>query len=207
MEKSWSNIADNFDEIQEYVTGREIDAQIKAELSTLKNLGNVLEVACGNGNYTRALAQNSSSLLASDISEDMLRRAKEKLKDLDLISFAKLDCYHTGLESHTYDTVFMGNIIHVVHEPKKALKEASRVLKPNGKLVIISFTADGLSFLSKLTLAYRYVKDMGKPPAKATKFGLNSLKEFVLANGFCIEKAKLLGNKKSKAIFIVARKK
>ncbi len=207
MEKPWSEIAENFDEIQEYVTGKEVDRKIKAELADLKDLGQVLELACGNGNYTRTLSKGAEKILATDISDDMISTAKKKLEDLENIDFMKADCYDTGLDSSTYDTVFMANIIHVVHKPDVAIEEAKRLLKDDGRLVILSFTADGLSVVSKMKLMSRYIKAMGKPPKGGTKFTLNSLKEFVLEHGLEIEESKLISTKMASAIFLVARKK
>ncbi len=206
MEKSWSEIANNFDEIQEYVTGKEVDRKIKAELADLKGLGQVLELACGNGNYTRTLAKEAEKILATDISEDMISCAKKKLEDLENIDFMKADCYETGLDSSTYDTVFMANIIHVVHKPDVAIEEAKRLMKDEGRLVILSFTPDGLSVIAKMKLISRYLKAMGKPPKGGTKFTLKTLKAFVLEHGFEVEEAKLISTKMASAIFLVARK-
>ncbi len=206
MEKSWAEMADKFDEIQEYVTGAEVDKKIKGELSGLKDLGDVLELACGSGNYTRTLAPEAKKILATDISDDMISCAKKKLEDLGNIDFMKADCYETGLNSSAYDTVFMANIIHVVHKPDVAIEEAKRLLKDGGRLVILSFTPDGLSPVAKMKLISRYLKAMGKPPKGGTKFGLKSLKEFVLEHGFEVMEAKLITTKEASAIFLVAKK-
>ncbi len=206
MEKSWSNLADNFDEIGKYVTGIEIDKKIKDELHKLNNLGDLLEVACGTGNYTRHLAKASNNILASDISEDMLRFAKKNLKNIDNIIFDKLDCYKTGLSDSAFDSVFMGNIIHVVENPKLALSEAWRTLKPDGKLIIVSYTTDGMPLINIIGLSFRYIKSMGTPPKGGTKFKLKSLNNFISANGFKVEQSKLITSKKANAIFLVAKK-
>ncbi len=100
----------------------------------------------------------------------------------------------------------MANLIHVVAEPEHVIKEVLRLLKPDGRLVIVSFTADGMSVVEKAKLGVRYLKAFGKPPKGGRKFTLQSLKEFILQYNFNIEESRLLGPEMAKAIFIVARK-
>ncbi len=206
MEKDWSNLAEHFDALQTYVTGDVVNEQIRLELSQLTDLGVVLELGCGNGKYTKSIIKESDSVLATDISEDMIRVAEYRLDEFPNVQVQQADCYDTGLESESFDTIFMANLIHVVAEPKRAIKEVARLLKPNGKLVIVSFTVDGMPFWEKMKLGYRYVKAFGRSGKDGTKFTLQSLKEFVRQHHFSVAEAKLLGTKQCKAIFLVARK-
>ncbi|PID27009.1 MAG: hypothetical protein CR982_07480 [Candidatus Cloacimonadota bacterium] len=206
MEKDWSNLAENFDDLQKYIVGDVIDKIIKDELLNLKNLGNVIEFGCGVGNYTKPLASSSNSILATDISDDMIKFAKEELVDFSNIKVEKASCYGTDFEDKSYDTVFMANLIHVVKDPKKVLEESHRLLKDGGKLIIVSFTPDGMSLTNKMKMIAKYLKTFGPPPKGSTPFKLKSLTEFVSTHNFKIEISKLLGKKESKAIFIVAEK-
>ncbi len=206
QEKDWSAIAENFDELQRYITGDETNAQVIAELSQLKNLGQVAEFGCGTGAFTKVLADNSDSIIATDISEHMLTVAKKKLADIDHVSIQQANCYSTDLPEQHFDTVFMGNLIHVVAEPEKALAEAHRLLKADGKLILVSYTKDGMNFFNILKMIYRYLKVFGKPPKGGTKFGLKMLVDFVNDHQFSVEQAELLGNEQSKAMFVVTKK-
>ncbi len=207
MEKDWSKLAEQFDALQTYVTGDAVNEQIKLELSQLKDLGAVLELGCGNGNYTKSLLKESKSIFATDVSAEMLRVAKHQLKDFPNVELGQANCYETGLEAETYDTIFMANLIHVVAEPKRAIEESLRLLKANGRLVLVSFTMDGMSFWEKLKLSFRYIKAFGSSGKDGTKFTLQSLKDFVAQYDFNVEEAKLLGDERCKAIFLVARKR
>ncbi len=205
-EKDWSAIAENFDELQLYITGEPTNTQVVAELSQLKNLGKVAEFGCGTGAFTSVLADNSESIVATDISEHMLTVAKKKLADITNVNVQQANCYATDLPAQRFDTIFMGNLIHVVAEPEKALAEAHRLLKPDGTLILVSYTTDGMNFFNILKMIYRYLKVFGKPPKGGTKFGLDMLTNFVNKHQFSVEQAKLLGNEQSKAMFIVAKK-
>ncbi|MDP8100773.1 class I SAM-dependent methyltransferase [Phocoenobacter atlanticus] len=206
MEKDWSPIAKKFDKFQHYIAGEETISQIIAKLSQLKELGNVVEFGCGTGHYTKMLATNCNTILATDISEQMIEIAKTNLIEFDNISVQQTNCYSTNLAESSYDTVFMANLIHVVSQPEKALAEAYRLLKPNGKLIIVSYTTDGMTYINILKMIYRYLKVFGKPPKGGTKFGLNTLIDFVNTHRFNVDEAKLLGDKQSKAMFVIAKK-
>lgn len=207
MEKDWSVLAAQFDELQRKVTGEVVDAEIKRELASLENLGAAIELGCGNGGYTPSLLAACDSLLATDISEAMVRAAIERLGANPKVEVQQASCYDTGLAAGAFDTVFMANLIHVVQQPALALREAHRLLRDNGRLIIVSFTPDGLSPLGKVRLIARYLKRFGPPPKGGTKFTLKSLCRFVPSYGFEIEDARLLGDRKAKAIFMVARKR
>ncbi len=206
MSKDWSNLAKNFDELTRYIVGETTEKMIHEELSTLDKLGSVVELGCGIGSYTKILSPKSKSILATDISKDMLSEARKRLKPFANVEIKKADCYKTGLEDKKYNTVFMANLIHVVEKPDKALEEAHRLLKKGGKLIILSFTADGMSFLNKITMLYRYLRAFGPPPKGGTRFSLKMLTDFVNNHNFKVEEAKLLGDKQMKAIFVVASK-
>ncbi|MDP8078861.1 class I SAM-dependent methyltransferase [Phocoenobacter skyensis] len=206
MEKDWSPIAKKFDDFQHYITGEETDSQVKEKLSQLKELGNTIEFGCGTGHLTQVLAPNCDTILATDISEQMIEMAKTNLIKFDNINIQQANCYSTNFTESSYDTVFMANLIHVVAKPEKALAEAYRLLKPNGKLIIVSYTTDGMTYINILKMIYRYLKVFGKPPRGGIKFGLNTLVDFVNTHQFSVDEAKLLGNKQSKAIFLIAKK-
>ncbi len=182
-------------------------AEHAASLVPQKEYGKILELGCGNGNFTQSLVNQSNTILATDISKGMLAVAEQRLSAFDNVSVGQADCYNTGLEAGAYDTVFMANLIHVVAEPDKLIKEVRRLLKADGRLIIASATTDSMSFIAKVRLIYRYLKAFGKPPKGGTKFTLQALKNFIVQYSFRLEEAKLLGSKQSKALFLIARKR
>jgi ubiquinone/menaquinone biosynthesis C-methylase UbiE len=205
-EKDWSKHAKDFDKLQEYIVGNKVMELLKEEYDKLNNLGYLLELGCGNGTYTKMIEHAAKSILATDFSDKMVEAAKKKLKDHKKIKIQQADCYDIKFSDSTFDSVQMANLIHVVADPLKAINEVYRVLKPNGTLIITSFTMDGMRFFDKLQMIYKYLKTVGKPPTAGTRFGLKSLTEFVARNGFTVLESKMVGDT-SKAIFIVAEKK
>ena len=75
---------------------------------------------------------------ATDITPAMLNRAKQRAKAHSLtINFQQADTMALPFENESYDHVVMHLITAVVPHPLKALQEASRVLKPGGKIFIL----------------------------------------------------------------------
>ena len=96
-----------------------------------------LEIGCGTGRVTRHLRTiipPASKLVASDISEDMLSVAKEKLKDLE-IDWQIIDAQQLPFDNNCMDLVVCSFGYMFVPDISKGFAEAYRVLKPGGMLI------------------------------------------------------------------------
>jgi ubiquinone/menaquinone biosynthesis C-methylase UbiE len=204
-EKNWATFAENFDRLQAYVVGQKTLSLLNEKIETLHGLGDLIEFGCGSGIYTDSLSKVADHVTATDVADDMLQIARQKLEPHSNIRLEQRDCYDSTYPHSSFDTVFMANLIHVVHDPAKALNEAHRILKERGKLVVLSFTADGMTWFNRIGLIYRYLKTFGAPPHKGTPFMLASLTDFVNTHGFSVQDADLIGHN-TKAIFLVATK-
>jgi cyclopropane fatty-acyl-phospholipid synthase-like methyltransferase len=95
----------------------------------------VLEIGCGMGRLLRPLAPRVASVVGTDLSEEMLRRAREYCASLPNIELALTDGGLDFLADASFDFVFS----HIVfqHLPRKAyaeryFRDAFRVLAPGG---------------------------------------------------------------------------
>ena len=207
MEKEiyWSRFAKDFDDKQNYVTGKYVNELVKTKLKSQKSLGKVLEFACGNGAYTKSIIDQSSSIIATDYSEEMIEVSKNIFKNNDKVKIEQANCHNSHYEDEIFDTILMANLIHVIDNPKNVLKECNRLLKPDGILLMTCFTIDGMNIFNKVALFYRYLKTFGSLPKARTPFKLKDLSELVENNNFNVEEAILLGEI-TKAIFLKAVK-
>jgi ubiquinone/menaquinone biosynthesis C-methylase UbiE len=205
MEKEtyWSKFANDFEERTNYVVGKNDMELIETFLSKQKALGRTLEVGCGNGTYSKILILEAENLTATDFSDEMVAVAKERLKGVENVSVEKANCFNLSYPDSSFNTVFMANLLHIIREPEKAVAEGKRVLKKNGRLIVISFTTEGMTFFNRLGMIYRYLKTYGKPSPTAQTLTVQKTRDMLKNCGFEIEEAKLIGNK-SKAIFIIA---
>ncbi len=202
-ETYWSRFAADFEERNYYVVGKADVELILNKVASLKNLKNVLELGCGNGTYSKVLAKNANTLLATDLSGEMVKVSSQRLKAFPNVNVEKTDCFHLTYPENSFDTIFMANLIHVIPTPEKAIEECLRVLKKDGLLVITSYTQKGMKLRYRLGLIYRYMKTYGKPPRGVSQFGLEDAKKLLKSYGFHILEAELVGNK-SKALFVKA---
>ncbi len=102
----------------------------------------VAEIGVGTGHYSELLARHGCSIHLVDIAERLLEAATDKLRRAGLqeqiigvsrASATELDC----LDSGAFDAVLLlGPLYHLcsLEERQRAVKEAARVLKPNGLL-------------------------------------------------------------------------
>lgn len=67
---------------------------------------NVLELACGTGNWTQALAKRAKTVTAQDISPTALGIAREKLSDYDNVTLIEGDAYHPKNTNGSFDVLF-----------------------------------------------------------------------------------------------------
>lgn len=98
----------------------------------------LLEMGCGTGNYITPLSQLVEKGIGLDISKDMLRRALERCREA---SFVLADAAAVPLVPEAFDAVIAILVIHQIWKDKRpaVFKEALRVLRPRGKLLIVTF--------------------------------------------------------------------
>ncbi|MFR8466707.1 class I SAM-dependent methyltransferase [Eisenbergiella tayi] len=98
----------------------------------------VLELACGSGQLSFALAQYVRHWEATDFSEKMIEEAKKKEHSSRLF-FSVQDATALPYAPASFDVVVIANALHIMPYPEKALAEISRVLKPGGILYAPTF--------------------------------------------------------------------
>jgi methionine biosynthesis protein MetW len=97
--------------------------------------GKVLDVGCGNC-WTTELFKGSSAVehFGIDISDNALKLAEKKGVT---VKKANLDCEPIPFEDNSFDLVLCSDIIEHTLYPENILKEAGRVLKKGGSLIVV----------------------------------------------------------------------
>jgi SAM-dependent methyltransferase len=114
-----------------------------------------LEIAAGTGRVTRHIRNRipaSAKLIASDISENMLTVAKEKLAGLD-IDWQNIDAEQLPFDDDSIDLVVCCFGYMFVPDKIKAFAEAYRVLRPGGMFLITTWDkleSNGASYAGRL---------------------------------------------------------
>lgn len=109
-------------------------------------LGKVLQVACTYGDLSPKLAKlavaQSGSLDVVDVLPIQLKNLKWKLPSRTPARLLRMDSTSLSLPDARYDWVLLFFLLHEQPEAErtKTLSEALRVLKPDGKLIIVDYS-------------------------------------------------------------------
>ncbi|EGT4061466.1 TPA: class I SAM-dependent methyltransferase, partial [Clostridioides difficile] len=79
----------------------------------------------------------NTSMYGIDISEEMLKKAKEKV--LDTVTLSLGDAEHLPFENGKFDCLLCTDSFHHYPTPKRAIAEFCRVLDTNGYLILADF--------------------------------------------------------------------
>jgi len=206
-EEYWSRFADTFDEDQKYIVGEAIQQAVIRRLSEERDLGEVIELGCGRGYFTKAIARNAKQVLATDLSDEMVEAARTELKAFQNIAVQKADCENTAFPSERFDTVVMVNVVHFIENPDRCLQESYRILKAGGVLLLADYTGYGMKWFEIMKMGMKFLKKWGKPPRYAQKGSLSpdKLGSLVESAGFEVEEVQLIGDQ-TRALYLKGRK-
>lgn len=116
--------------------------------------GHVLEIGCGLGRFSRALARRFCQVTAIDVSDEMVAQAKAANATFNNIQFHATDGETIPLGDQSVDFAFSYEVFQ--HMPSHGviranLRELARVLKPEGRAMIHLRTGGpGLRMLYRL---------------------------------------------------------
>ncbi len=136
----------------------------------------VLDIGCGIGRLSEFFAKDFKEVEGIDISDEMIKKAKERLSNLNNVNFTATDGVHYPFSDNYFDLVF--SYIVFQHMPSEEIieenfKEALRVLKPNG---IIKIQIRGGYEPNKKEWFYSPVYTEKKAKALIQRIGLKTIK-------------------------------
>src|SRR6202035_3879273 len=87
--------------------------------------------------------------LGLDLSLDMLALARERLGPTGLkhCSVRHADIYDLSLPRDSFDVVIIHQVLHFLDDSARAIREAARVLRPGGRILVVDFAPHDLEFL------------------------------------------------------------
>lgn len=97
----------------------------------------VADIGCGGGIYSRAWSDlGAESVVGVDFSAQMVADAREASASWTGLSFTQGDATATGLPSSTADIAFSRAVVHHLPDVAAAFREAFRILKPGGMVLV-----------------------------------------------------------------------
>ncbi|WP_241488048.1 class I SAM-dependent methyltransferase [Leucobacter japonicus] len=100
----------------------------------------VLDLAAGTGTSSAAIAAHGAHVVAADFSEGMLAEGRKRHAGNELIEFQWADATQLPFDDDSFDAATISYGLRNVNDPKAALAEMRRVVKPGGRVVIAEFS-------------------------------------------------------------------
>ncbi len=141
----------------------------------IRNNSKILDAGCGTGNFLKILenSKKNLSLYGVDVSKEMLKIAKGKLKKSKLKNKA---VEKTGFKDNSFDYVFSVDAFHHYSNQNLAMKKFYKILKKNGSLAVID-----LSFGFALNKVFQKIEPgnnkMYSPKGMRHLFEINKFKD------------------------------
>lgn len=117
-----------------------VDAMI-GDLMAGEELGDLLDIGTGTGRMLRLLGVSAETAVGIDISREMLVLARSNLHaaGLEQLSVRQGNMYQLRFADGSFDTVTIDQVLYQADQPAEVLREAARVLRPGGRLLLVEF--------------------------------------------------------------------
>lgn len=157
----------------------------------------ILDVGCGTGNALMLMARENpeAKYCGIDISNQMIKMAKEKTKGNPNFEFKVADSEDIPYQEGTFDLVFSSNSFHHYPDPTKVLEEIKKVLKDGGTFFLEDACRD-VFFPIRLQNIYRKKFEKGHITYYATSEIISMLKKSGFRNPKVVNTVKGIGIKK-----------
>jgi len=109
------------------------------ELANIRQGSYVLDVGCGTGYTTEAVVKRLElgEVIGIDLTPQQLRKAARRLKPEKVtLNLSRGDADHLPFKDETFDAIVSVGALEYFPNPKKALQEMVRVIKPGRKVVV-----------------------------------------------------------------------
>ena len=127
----------------QYMTRNEADMSFKMRARTVFEYVDptddmlILDLPCGRGFYINMFRYVSQChIVGADLDWDVVLKAKHNVGHLDDVDIQGVNIYQMPYADNTFDAVILSEVLEHLDDDAQALKEAYRVLKPNGVLAV-----------------------------------------------------------------------
>ncbi len=145
----FSHNAASWDEIRSlHVPDRAVESAL-LELVGKRPFQSMLDLGTGTGRILEIFAPLYRRGVGIDMSREMLSVARANL-DKAGVTNAQVrqgDIFAPPVERDAFDLVTIHQVLHYLDDPARAIREAARLLRPSGRLIIVDFAAHKLEFL------------------------------------------------------------
>jgi len=131
----FSTSAGQWDRLRSELFGNRAD--LIGLLGLLDDSWTVGDLGCGTGQIAELLAPFVAEVIAVDESSAMLGAARKRLQQYSNVSVRSGDLAALPIEDQSLDAALLFLVLHYTADPEHVIREITRVLKPDGRLLIV----------------------------------------------------------------------
>jgi ubiquinone/menaquinone biosynthesis C-methylase UbiE/DNA-binding transcriptional ArsR family regulator len=142
----------------------------------------LVDLGTGTGRMMELFVNQARRLIGIDLSREMLSYARANMDRLKASNaqVRQASLYSLPLPDKTADVILLHQVLHFLDEPAAAVREAARILKPLGKLLIVDFAPHNQDELRELNAHRRLGLAQDQIARWLAQSGLETLHEDLL---------------------------
>jgi ArsR family transcriptional regulator len=119
--------------------------------------GDLIDIGTGTGRILKIFAHRIRRGVGIDLSNDMLSVARSNLEGSAYthIHVRKGDMYQLPIEDRSFDLAILHMVLHYSDDPGEVIREAGRVLRQKGRLIVVDFGVHSEEYLRSEYQHYR----------------------------------------------------
>jgi ubiquinone/menaquinone biosynthesis C-methylase UbiE len=128
------------------------DDMVESEIRALlldRPFRSLLDLGTGTGRILELFSSEIERGLGVDLNREMLAVARSRLDHAGIrnCSVRQGDIFDLSVPRDSFDVVIIHQVLHFLDDGGRAIREAARVLRPQGRLLVIDFAPHELEFL------------------------------------------------------------
>jgi ArsR family transcriptional regulator len=139
----FQTVAESWDSIRSlHVSPQKVEARL-LEIIGAEPVSELLDIGTGTGRILEILAPHVEHGVGVDLSSGMLAVARSNLErqGFSHLQVRKGDMYRLPLAAGSIDLAIVHMVLHYSDDPLAVIREAARVLRPGGRLLLVDFAA------------------------------------------------------------------
>jgi ubiquinone/menaquinone biosynthesis C-methylase UbiE len=112
-------------------------------------IGDLLDLGTGTGRMLQLFAGGADRAVGIDLSREMLAVARANLDGAEFrhCTLRRAPAEHLPFGDSGFDVALSHMVLHFLPDPEQAIREASRILRPKGRLILVDFAPHDATLL------------------------------------------------------------
>ncbi len=141
----FQTVAKSWDSIRSlHVSQQKVEDKLR-EIIGDEPICELLDIGTGTGRILEILSPQIEHGVGVDLSSGMLAVARSNIErhGFSHLQVRKGDMYRLPIKDSSIDLAIVHMVLHYSGEPLEVIREAARVLRPSGRLILVDFAAHG----------------------------------------------------------------